>query len=251
MNQNVCVQMINYLETHGEHDSAKKMYILFPDLVQYFHDVSELMYVRQKLTEMLSYDPGIYDEYTYARRILKSNIHHELNAYQHIQVPAIVFQGVRRVVEKPIPLSVQLLYDMYFNDPDVRIKIFPLGFYRKLSVKNSNIIRDVIIKNSSFENLMTFTPLCYTIKHDIRMKKTTHVNCLCYMDVIASHKYTSNYVVFTYEMPSVTTAEAQENKILEVVHCATLKYRNTDMDLQIVDLIQGFTKVFKEYSKNL
>jgi hypothetical protein len=240
--------LVDYLEQNGDHETMQKLSILYP------HIDLELQSVRTGLSEIMSYDPSIYNEHTYARQILKHNIRDNLASYQNLRIPIMTFRsGIRKVTEKSIPIEVQLLYDLYFHDPDTRLRIYPLSFYKKLHSKNSNVLREVIIKSVVYTNLVTFTPICFTIKHDVREKKNIWVNCLCYMDVIVSSTLENSdrrYVVFTFDLPSVPPAEMHENKLLEIVNDKNVQYRDSDIDLTFFDIVSGVRKVLKEYSKN-
>ena len=190
--------IINYIISN-KIISINKLYKLryiFKELLNY-EPIKEIIKIEEKITDILKYDPDIFDEYYRIRILIKNNLN--IHEYLNIKIQTYTtityiddmdndeIKTIKTMEYKYLPLEIQVFMNMYYKYPNPIIKLLPIEI-----IENQNKINNKLI----YSNSIVFIPIMYKYMCD-----NTIIKILCYCNNLSDNKlgyiHGNDYICFS------------------------------------------------------
>jgi hypothetical protein len=154
--------------------------------------IKEWIIKQREMRKLLAYDEKIYDENSYKRMIIKNILNPREKVYKQLVVPNIQIsasdldedENMVCVLYGSLPLDLRIFLCEYFRSPNVVVRLYSPEFFRSISDIQSSFLRAHLIDGESLENIILFSPICYSKHYRKRSKDQQHMNVLCYINII-------------------------------------------------------------------
>jgi len=196
MNRRTQKNFLIYLENECEEELLFRCRLvckIWNNYIQSRPFIHEWIIRQREIKKSLEYDKKVYDEYSYKRDILSNMLALVEEEYKQLSVPGIQIgisdldedESMVYVLDKALPLDMRIFLCEYFKSPNVIVKLYSPAFFRSVSESQAIILRKFLINDEkSLENIMLFSPICYSKHYKKRAKDQQCMNILCYINIV-------------------------------------------------------------------